>query len=78
MRPNESRIKLEKEKKEEMIQRIQNYFLNEREEELGNLAATLFLNFVVEELAPEFYNQGVQDAYRYMTERCEDMLSIQL
>ncbi len=78
MRPNESRIKLTKEKKEEMIQRIQNYFLNERGEEIGNLAATLFLNFVVEELAPEFYNQGVQDAYRYMTERCEDMLSIQL
>lgn len=78
MRPNESRIKLTKEKKEEMIARVQNYFLNEREEELGNLAATLFLNFVVEELAPEFYNQGVQDAYRYMTERCEDMLSIQL
>ncbi len=78
MRPNESRIKLEKEKKEEMVERIQNYFSNEREEEIGNLAATLILNFVVKELAPEFYNQGVQDAYRYMTERCEDMLSIQL
>ena len=78
MRPNESRIKLEKEKKEEMVERIQNYFSNEREEEIGNLAATLILNFVVKELAPGFYNQGVQDAYRYMTERCEDMLSIQL
>lgn len=78
MRANESRIKLSKEKKEEMIARIQNHFLNEREEELGNLAATLFLNFIVEELAPEFYNIGVQDAYRYMTERCEDMLSIQI
>lgn len=78
MRPNESRIKLSKEKKEEMIARIQNHFLHEREEEIGNLAATLVLNFIVEELAPEFYNQGVQDAYRYMTERCEDMLSIQL
>lgn len=78
MRANESRIKLSKEKKEEMIARIQNHFLNEREEDLSNLAATLFLNFIVEELAPEFYNIGVQDAYRYMTERCEDMLSIQI
>ncbi len=78
MRSNESRIKLSKEKKEEMIARIQNYFQNEREEEIGNLAATMVLNFIVEELAPEFYNMGVQDAYRYMAERCEDMLSIQL
>lgn len=78
MRPNESRIQLSKDQKDEMIARIQNHFRNERAEEIGNLAATLFLHFIVEELASEFYNQGVQDAYRYMTERCEDMLSIQI
>ncbi|MEL7609221.1 MAG: DUF2164 domain-containing protein [Bacillota bacterium] len=75
---NEERLRLTKEKKEAMISAIKNYFLHEREEELGDLAATLILNFIVEELAPEFYNQGVYDAYKYISDRSEDLLSIQL
>lgn len=75
---NESRIQLSKEMRQEMSQKIQNYFENERSETIGNLTATLLLNFIVEELGPAIYNQGVQDAYRYMTERCEDMLALEL
>jgi len=75
---NNSRIKLTKEKKEEMISAIKDFFLNEREEELGDLASNLILNFVIEELAPEFYNQGVYDSYKYMNDRNEDLLSIQI
>ena len=75
---NKDRIKITKEKKAEMISAIKNHFLNERSEEPGELACTLLLNFIIEELGPEFYNQGVYDAYKYMNERCEDLLSIQL
>jgi uncharacterized protein (DUF2164 family) len=75
---NNSRIKLTKEKKEEMISAIKDFFMNEREEELGDLASNLILNFVIEELAPEFYNQGVYDSYKYMNDRNEDLLSIQI
>ncbi|MBV7272820.1 DUF2164 domain-containing protein [Clostridium sp. PL3] len=75
---DKSKIKLTKEKKEEMISLIKNYFLNEREEELGDLASNLMLNFIIEELAPEFYNQGVYDSYKYMNDRTEDLLSIQI
>lgn len=74
---NKDKIKLTKEKREEMISAIKNYFLNEREEELGDLASSLILNFIVDELAPEFYNQGVYDSYKYMNDRIEDLLSIQ-
>ncbi|HEY8890039.1 MAG TPA: DUF2164 domain-containing protein [Clostridium sp.] len=74
---NKNVIKLTKEKKEEMISEIKNYFLNEREEELGDLSSNLMLNFIIEELAPEFYNQGVYDSYKYMCDRNEDLLSIQ-
>jgi len=74
---NKNIIKLTKEKKEEMISEIKNYFLNEREEELGDLSTNLMLNFIIEELAPEFYNQGVYDSYKYMNDRTEDLLSIQ-
>ena len=70
-------IKLTKEKKDDMVSKIKAYFLEEREEELGDLASGLILNFIIEELAEEFYNQGVYDSYKYMNERIEDLLSIQ-
>ncbi|MHC1719429.1 MAG: DUF2164 domain-containing protein [Clostridiaceae bacterium] len=75
---NNDRIKLTKEKKEEMISAIKDFFMNEREEELGDLASNLILNFILEELAPEFYNQGVYDSYKYMNDRNEDLLSIHI
>lgn len=75
---SESKIKLTKEKKLEMANAIKSYFENERDEEIGDLASNLILNFIVEELAPEFYNQGVYDAYKYVSERNEDLLSIQI
>lgn len=73
-----NKIKLSKEKKQEMTSTIKNYFLNERDEELGDLASSLILDFIVEELAPEFYNQGVYDCYKYITDRNEDLLSLQI
>lgn len=75
---NNDRINLTKEQKEAMVGAIRKFFLDERKEELGELAAGLILSFITKELAPEFYNQGVNDAYRFMAERCEDLLSIQI
>jgi uncharacterized protein (DUF2164 family) len=74
---DKDKFKLTKEQKEDMILAIKTYFLEEREEELGDLAANLMLNFIIEELAPEFYNKGVYDSYKYMSDRVEDVLSIQ-
>ncbi|MCU0631308.1 MAG: DUF2164 domain-containing protein [Methanoregulaceae archaeon] len=70
-------IKVTKEKRDEMSSAIKNYFLKEREEEMGDLATGLILDFIIEELAPEFYNQGVYDSYTYMQDTIEDVLSIQ-
>jgi len=77
VKKKDNKIKLSKEKREEMISSIKAYFINEREEEIGDLCAVLLLDFIIEELAGEFYNLGVADSYRYMNERCEDLLSIQ-
>jgi uncharacterized protein (DUF2164 family) len=73
-----SRIKLSKEDRDTMIALIKEYFLNERELDLGDLAASLILDFFVEELAATFYNQGVYDAYRSLNERIEDLLALQI
>lgn len=70
-------IILTKERRDDMIAAIKDYFSAEREENLGDLAAGMILDFFMEELAPEMYNQGVYDSHRYMAEAAEDLLSIQ-
>lgn len=72
-----SKIKLSKEKREEMISKIKNYFLEEREEELGDLVCGMILDFIIKELSNEFYNQGVYDSYKFMNDKIEDLLEIQ-
>lgn len=72
-----SKIEINKEMQEDMILEIKAYFLKEREEDLGDLAAQLILDFFMEKLAPFAYNQGVFDSYKYMSERTEDLLGIQ-
>ena len=74
---NDNTIKLTKEKRDEMLSAIKNYFSKEREEEIGDLASGLILDFIIKELAPEFYNLGVCDSYKYMQDTIEDLLSIQ-
>ncbi len=68
---------LSAEKRSEMTGMIKGYFLSERDQELGDLAAGLILDFFMQKLAPEFYNQGVYDAYRYTVRLVEDVLSLQ-
>lgn len=72
----DQKIKLSKEKRQDMIREIQAYFLKEREEELGDLAARLLLDFITDKLALEFYNQGIYDSYKFINERTEDLLGI--
>ena len=69
-------IELTKERRATILSGIKNFFETEREETIGDLASGLLLNFIIEKLAPEFYNQGVYDSYKYMTESAEDLLSI--
>jgi len=72
----EQSITISKERRAGMVAMIKDYFSREREEEIGDLAAGMLLDFITEKLAPDFYNQGVDDAYRFMKESAEDLLSI--
>jgi uncharacterized protein (DUF2164 family) len=69
-------IELTKERRASMLSDIKNFFESEREETIGDLGSGLLLDFIIEKLAPEFYNQGVYDSHKYMTESAEDLLSI--
>ena len=74
---NENAVKVTKERRDGMVSEIKNYFSNERQEEIGDLAAGLMLDFILEKIAPEFYNQGVYDSHLYLQDAIEDLLSIQ-
>lgn len=66
-------IEMSKEEKEEMIAKLQTYFLRERDEELGNLAASLMVDFIIEGMGAYFYNKGLDDAMRYINDRVEEI-----
>lgn len=73
-----TRIKIDKEKKEEMRNRIIDYFSRERDEDLGDLASQLVLDFFIEELSPYIYNQGIEDAHLYIRDKVEDLFALQI
>ncbi len=71
------KMNLSKEKKAKMISSIKKYFQDERDENLGDLASSMILDFFIKELASEFYNQGVCDSHKYMSDRIEELFEIQ-
>ncbi|WP_058306072.1 DUF2164 domain-containing protein [Gracilibacillus massiliensis] len=68
---------ISREKKEEMVTSIQDFYLNERQEEIGNLEAGFLLDFFMVEIAPIFYNQGIRDAHQFLSEKLEDVFEIE-
>lgn len=74
--PNQ--IKLSEANKADMKRKITAYFAKERDEDLGELASQLVLDFFLKELGPNIYNQGIEDAYEYMQNNIEDILALKV
>ena len=70
-------IDLKKEVRVILIENLKRYYIDERNEELNNLAAELLLDFIVNNIGPYIYNKGVEDSHDYMNERIEDLLGLQ-
>jgi len=67
-------LELKKERLPELTHSIQRYLEEEMEiEEVGELKARLLIDYIFKEIAPIAYNQGVQDAERYLRLRLEEM-----
>lgn len=62
-------LKLSKEQQELMISDIQDFFSQERDEELTDFAAERVLDFMKESLAPHFYNSAIQDAKQVLEQQ---------
>jgi len=70
-------VKFSKEEKAEIIDKIIKYFYNEKDEEIGELAANLLLDFISENIASYYFNHGVRESIRFIQERVEDMYSLE-
>jgi uncharacterized protein (DUF2164 family) len=62
-------IKIPRDEKEVLIEKVQHYFQVERGEEVGSIAAEMLLDFILKEGAPYIYNQAIHDARKVLQER---------
>lgn len=66
-------IELDDARRKQLLLRLQGFFRSEFEEEMSPFRAEQLLDFFLETLGPQVYNQAVQDARRYMQERLDDL-----
>jgi len=64
---------IKEEKRTDYIKKIISFFLDERNEEIGIIAAEKVLNFFTEDIGKEFYKQGVKDTRKLFEEKMDDL-----
>lgn len=62
-----------KEQKSEIAGSLKRYFSENFDHELSDIEAGFFLEYVMSEIAPFAYNQGVEDARRFIAAAAEDL-----
>jgi len=55
-------IKFEKDERAAIVSKIQRYFVDELDSEIGAIPAELLLAFFTAQIGPFYYNQGLGDA----------------
>lgn len=66
-------ITLPEETKKDLVNAIKHYFLEERDDEIGDLQASFFLDFVLREVGPSIYNQAIADAQAHLQRAIADL-----
>lgn len=66
-------MKLPKEQKDELVERVQAFFELERSETIGSIAAEQLLDFMIKEIGPHLYNHAIKDARKTVVERMQTM-----
>jgi uncharacterized protein (DUF2164 family) len=69
-------IKLPKDTEQKLTHSIQRYLGEHLGEDIGELKASLFLKFCLEEIAPSVYNQAIAEAQAYFQERAADLENV--
>lgn len=70
-------VELDKEIKLDLLDKIKVFFSNELEQEISDFKASILLEFVLNSIGPQIYNQAISDAYALMSERIEDLYGLE-
>ena len=67
------RIRLEADRRRQLLEALKRYFAAEFDESLSDFRADGLLDFFMRELGPPIYNQGVRDATAYIQAKLADI-----
>jgi len=67
------KLKFEKDQRAAIVGKIQRYFVEELDSEIGAIPAELLLNFFTENIGPFYYNQGLSDAQAVFAKSLDDV-----
>ena len=66
-------IEFREDTRKRLIASIQRYAEENLDESIGDLKATLLLDFILKECGPSIYNQAILDAQAVLQERVSDL-----
>lgn len=67
------RLDLNEDRRDQLISDLRGFWLTEFDEELSAFRAEQVLDFAVQALGAQVYNQAVQDARAWMSRKLEDL-----
>lgn len=68
-----SQIEFSREEKDIISGKIQRYFREELDQDIGQFDAEFLLDFFAEQIGPYFYNRGLYDAQAVLESRLQDI-----
>jgi len=69
-------ITLKEQQLKTLSEKVQVYFTNEHEMSIGELKASLIIDFFIKELGAEIYNQAISDAQGFLQDKLMDLENI--
>ena len=66
-------IKLQKDTESYLVGSIKRFFEQSLDTDIGDLKATMVLEFCVREIGPSIYNRAIADAQAYFQEKAADL-----
>ena len=68
-----SELTLSKDATTSLVSKLQSYFSDDLDRELGGFEAEFLIEFLARELGPYFYNRGLADAHALFMEKSEEI-----
>jgi len=67
------RIKLDEERQARIVRALMAYASTEFDEDMSEYRAKALVDFLLRQIGPSQYNQAIQDARKYMSEKLDDL-----